>query len=140
ARTNTGSNSIDTFLGSGLVGEPHLFRIDWKTSSVDHYIDGSLVASHPLTVTGPMRPIAASDFNEFGGNVTVNWMRMTPYAANGSFVSRVFDAGSSVGWNSIRGNAATPAGTSVAISVRGGDTATPADGGTAVAEGAAGGP
>src|SRR5262249_14210733 len=41
-RTNTGTTALDTFLGSGLVGAPHLFRIDWKASSVDYYIDGNL--------------------------------------------------------------------------------------------------
>ena len=51
-----------------------------KPSSVDYYVDGALVASHALTVAGPMRPVAASDFNPFGGTVFVDWMRMSPYA------------------------------------------------------------
>src|SRR5262249_60201362 len=110
---------------SGPAGDPPLFRIGRKTSSADYFTGGSLVASHPLTVTGPMRPIAASDFNEFGGNVTVNWMRMTPYAANGTFLSRVFDAGSPVDWHSIQWSAVTPVGTSVAIAVRTGSTPVP---------------
>ncbi|HXI31180.1 MAG TPA: Ig-like domain-containing protein, partial [Vicinamibacterales bacterium] len=140
ARTNTGAGSIDTFLGSGLVGAPHLFRIDWKTNSVDYFVDGNLVVSHPLTVAGPMRPIAASDFNEFGGNVTVNWVRLTPYTSNGTFLSRVFDANSRVDWHSIQWNAATPAGASVAISVRTGDTPTPDGTWTAFTPIASGGP
>ncbi|HXI30098.1 MAG TPA: Ig-like domain-containing protein, partial [Vicinamibacterales bacterium] len=125
ARTNTGTAFVDTGLGTGLLGAFHRYKIDWKADGVDYYVDGALVASHPLAVAGPMRPVAASDFNPFGGTVFVDWMRMSPYASTGTFLSRVFDASAPVAWNSIQWKATTPAGTSVAISLRGGDTATP---------------
>src|SRR4051812_10764504 len=140
ARSNTGSAAIDTFLGSGLVGSPHRFRIDWNTNTVDFFVDGSLVASHTITVPGPMRPIAASDFNPFGGNVTVNWVRMTPYTASGTFESRVFDAEAPVDWHSIQWTANAPAGTSVAIGIRSGNTAEPDGTWTAWTPIASGGP
>ena len=63
ARTNPGSGSVDTALGTALLGSFHRYRIDWTPASVDYYVDGALVVSHPLTVGGPLRPIAASDFN-----------------------------------------------------------------------------
>ena len=72
-----------------------------------------------------MRPIAASDFHPFGGNIMVDWIRMTPYAASGSFLSRVFDAVTDVDWHAVNWTAVTPAGTTLAISLRTGDTATP---------------
>src|SRR5262249_15358909 len=125
ARTNTGAAAVDTFLGSGLVGTPHRFRIDWKADGVDYYVDGSLVASHNLVVDGRMRPIAASAFNECGGNVTVNWVRMSPDAASGAFASRIFDAGGRVDWRTIQWKTSTPAGTAAAIGVRSGDTLPP---------------
>ena len=125
ARTNTGNGAIDTPLGTGLLGAFHRYRIDWKAASVDYYVDGALVASHALTVAGPMRPIAASDFNPFGGTVFVDWMRMSPYANAGTFESRVFDATAPVDWHSIQWVAKAPSGTSVAISVRTGNTPTP---------------
>src|SRR5262245_13036078 len=140
ARTNTRTSTTDTFLGSGLVGAPHLFRIDWKSSGVDYYVDGNLVASHPMIVAGPMRPIAASDFNEIGGNVTVSWVRMTPYAATGTFYSRVFDAGSPVNWNSIQWKTTAPPGTNVSIAVRTGITPAPDPTWTAFSPIASGGP
>ena len=40
-----------------------------------------------------MRPLA-SDRTNGGGNLVLDWMRMTPYAASGTFTSRVLDAGS----------------------------------------------
>ena len=93
ARTNlNGGGGGTTSLGTGLLGAFHRYRIDWNADSVDYYVDGKPVAHHALTVAGPMRPVAASDFDEFGGTVFVDWMRMTPNATPGVFVSRVFDA------------------------------------------------
>ncbi|MEO8681505.1 MAG: Ig-like domain-containing protein, partial [Vicinamibacterales bacterium] len=125
ARTNTGAGATDTFLGFGLLGSFHRFRIDWRPASVDYYVDGALVVSHAYAIAGPMRPVAASDVNPFGGNVFVDWMRMSAYTTPGSFVSRVFDANAFVDWNSIQWAANAPAGSAVAISVRTGNTPTP---------------
>src|SRR3954452_6561050 len=130
ARTNPGgcvdANGCirDTGLGTGLLGAFHHYRIDWKADRVDYYVDGALVVTHPLTITQPMRPVAASDFNPFGGTVFVDWMRMSSYAAGGTSTSRVFDAAAPVDWHSIQWTA-TPAAGSVSISVRTGNTPTP---------------
>jgi hypothetical protein len=72
-----------------------------------------------------MRPIAGSDFDAAGGVVFIEWMRMTPYAGSGSFLSRVFDAKTPVNWASISWKTKTPAGTSLAIYVRTGNTPAP---------------
>src|SRR4029079_12336598 len=117
--------------GSTFLGRPHRYGIDWGADHVDYYIDGALVKTHSFAVEGPMRPFAASDFSVFGGNIVVDWMRMSPYAAAGTFASRVFDAGTSVPWSTIQWHATAPAGTGVAISVRVGDTPTPGAGWTA---------
>ena len=72
-----------------------------------------------------MRAIA-SDFNSGGPELSVDWMRMSPYPGSGTFDSRVFDAGRpDRGLGRARWNAATPAGTGIAISVRTGNTPTP---------------
>jgi hypothetical protein len=141
ARTNTGGGLfIDTGLGSGLLGAFHHYKIDWKADRVDYYVDGALVASHALAIAGTMRPVAASDFNPFGGTVFVDWMRMSPYASTGTFLSRIFDAAAPVVWNTIQWQATTPAGTAIAISVRGGNTAAPDATWSAFAPMTAGGP
>jgi hypothetical protein len=134
ARTNTGTGStLDTELvnGTALLGSFHDFRIDWNAGSVDYYADGALVVSHALTVDGPMRPVAGSAFNIFGGIMFDDWMRVTPYAASGSFLSHVFDASAPVDWHGIQWVARAPLGTSVAISIRTGSTPTPPADGTA---------
>ena len=92
---------------------------------MNYSIDGVLVASHAVPIGSLMRPIAASDFNPVGGNIVVNWIRLTPYSTTGSFVSRVFDAQSAVDWATITWQSLTPSGTSIAIFERTGDTATP---------------
>ena len=70
-----------------------------------------------------MRPLA-SDLNTGGSELSVDWLRMSPYPASGHFDSRVFDAGEQrrLGWRSP-GPPTTPAGTGVALSVRTGEHA-----------------
>ena len=77
-----------------------------------------------VAVTDELRPIA-SDFNGGGTTVSVDWLRLSPYASSSSFESRVFDAGSTVGWQTLAWQAQTPQGTSLGLNVRAGDTATP---------------
>ncbi len=128
ARSNTGAASIDTFLGTGFLGLPHRYTIDWNDTSVVYAIDGTVVATHNIVVPGPLRPMAASDFSVFGGNVAIDWMRLTPYTASGTFNSRVFDANAAVNWRTMQWTANRPAGTSIQMAVRTGNTPNADDG------------
>ncbi|MEO8289285.1 MAG: N,N-dimethylformamidase beta subunit family domain-containing protein, partial [Chloroflexota bacterium] len=122
ARSNNGS-AQNTLIPGDWLGAPHLFRIDWSPSSVTYYIDGTVVATHTITISAQMRPLV-SDFTT-GTPVIADWVRMSPYATTGSFISRVFDAGSPATWEDITWLAQLPAGTSLTMSVRTGDTAVP---------------
>jgi hypothetical protein len=124
ARTNNGSTSSDTQISGNWLGSPHHFRIDWTSTGFVYWIDGTQVASNSIAVTSQMRPLV-DDNNPGGGVLTVDWMRLTPYAASGTFVSRVIDAGSQVSWLNASWDAALPAGTSLTIQVRTGNTPTP---------------
>jgi hypothetical protein len=124
ARTNTGAAQTDTLLAGNWLSAPHLYRIDWNASSVSFFIDGTQVATHPVTIADTMRPIA-SDAVVAGETVGVDWIRLTPYAASGTFTSRILDAGSSVAWNTANWTAQTPTGSSIALSARFGNTQTP---------------
>ncbi len=124
ARTN-GPATTDTLLPSNLLGSPHLYRIEWGATEVRFYVDGALVATQAANFgSTQMRPIA-SDFTAGGGEVSVDWMRMSPYPASGTFTSRVFDAGQAADWGALSWHANAPPNTSVQISVRTGDTPTP---------------
>jgi len=124
ARTHNGTTPIDTFIPGNWLGSSHRYRIVWNASSVVFYIDGSQVASHATTISGTMRPII-SDVVAGTPAVTVSWLRMSPYAASSTFLSRVFDAQGVANWTSASWNADLPAGTSVTVSVRMGNTAAP---------------
>ena len=128
ARTNNGGATQDTPLPGSLLGSPHRYRVDWTQTEIRYLVDGNLVATHPIGPTGfgatQMRPIA-SDFNSGGSGVSVDWLRMSPYPASGTFQSRVFDAGQSANWGGLGWNADTTADTSVALSVRTGNTPSP---------------
>jgi hypothetical protein len=124
ARTNSGGASIDTPIVGSFLGSPHRFRIDWTASSIVYSVDDNVVATHAIALAGPLRPLA-SDFTVGTGGVSVDWIRMTPYAAAGTFVSRVFDAGQAVDWGGLSWTTDSPAGTSVAFYARHGDTPAP---------------
>ncbi|MGZ4723657.1 MAG: Ig-like domain-containing protein, partial [Ilumatobacteraceae bacterium] len=124
ARTLVGGGTPDDFeLGSQYIGSKHLFRIEWDSTAVRFYIDGTLVHT-AATVSGTMRPIA-SDYQSGDGALSIDWMRMTPYASAGTFLSRIHDAGSSAAWGAISYDANVPSGTTLALSVRTGSTPTP---------------
>jgi hypothetical protein len=57
--------------------------------------------------------------------LTVDWLRLTPYASTGTFTSRILDGGSTVTWNTATWTADLPAGTAAVVSVRTGNTASP---------------
>ena len=118
------AGSPDVALGADYLGSPRTYRIEWTADAIRFYIDGSLVHTHDGAVTGQMRPIF-SDFNAGGPSLSVDWLRMSPYSATGTFTSRVLDAGADRVFDTIGWNATIPAGSSVEISVRTGSTATP---------------
>ena len=125
ARTHTGAAAIDTPIQGAWQNAPHRFRIEWGTSSVVFYIDGTLVATHQAVISDPMRPVI-SDFTVTGQPLTVDSLEMTPpYVSSASFVSRVFDAGLPVRWTSAAWTAALPSGSSLVLAVRFGERAVP---------------
>ena len=130
ARTNTGSQTIDTPIAGSWFGAAHTFRIDWTSSGFVYSIDGVQVASHALVVATNLRPIV-SDYSSDGNALRVDWLRLTPYAseqdgaATATFTSAVFDASALVTWTTATWTGASPPGTAVALSVRYGNTAVP---------------
>jgi len=122
---SSGNGETRTTLGTTLLNAPHRYRIEWLPAEIVYSVDGAEVARHAVSITAPMRPVAASDFNAFSGRVVVDWVRHTPYVSAGSFISRVFDGTTGINWENISWVADTPAGTSVVISIRTGETATP---------------
>ena len=125
ARSNDGIVPTDTLIPGSWLGAPHRYRIDWTSSSVTFFIDGTQVASHPKAIAASLRTVF-SDFNVGGGSLKVDWMRLAPYASTGTFTSRVLDAGSEIVWSLAEWTAQVPDGTSLALKARFGNTPVPA--------------
>lgn len=117
ARTSDGLN---VFLPGVCLGTPYRFRIDWMTNVV-FSIDGIPVATNSATIAGSLRPIV-SDFSVGGPGLSVDWLRLTPYASSETFTSRILDAGQAVTWQSLTWTADTPVGTTLSLSYRFGNT------------------
>ena len=124
ARTNNNGTASNIQIPGNWLGIPHRYRIEWNTSDVVFYIDGNPVHTQTVSISSNMRPLV-SDFTTGGPSVVVDWLRMTPYAASGTFLSRIIDAGSPANWGTLSWTGDTPAGTSLVLSVRTGNTPTP---------------
>jgi hypothetical protein len=138
ARSLVGGTQTNTPLGAGYLNGYHRYRIDWSASGATFYIDGTQVASHAVAFTDSLRP-AASDSNA-SGSLSIDWMRMSPYAPSAIFTSRVLDAGQTVVWGTLNATTQVPTGASpLAFSVRTGNAPTPGAGWTSFTSVADGG-
>ncbi len=108
-------------------GQPHHFRIVWNLLDITFFIDGERVAYLLVPVPGYMRAVAGNQ-RVGGPPLEVQWMRVSPYAAAGTFTSAVLDAGAIVEWLDATCRTDVPAATSVRLSVRTGDVEVPGPG------------
>jgi peptidase M28-like protein/Big-like domain-containing protein/IPT/TIG domain-containing protein/invasin-like protein len=116
-----------TQVAGSTLGQAHRYRIRWAADQFTYDIDGIQVATTPA-ITAAM-PFMAADYQTGGGApLALDWVRMSPYAATGVFMSRIFDAGRRVDWRGLSWTATTPADTSIGLQVRVGDTLDADDG------------
>jgi hypothetical protein len=120
----TGTTTANAMTGfTPLVA--HKIRIEWASSSVSFYVDDTLRYTKSFSsFYSNLRPSLADTVADTS-NLLVDWARVAPYTASGSYVSRVFDAGSSVTWAGLSWDASVPSGTTLTVQVRSGDVATP---------------
>jgi hypothetical protein len=104
-------------------GTIHRYRIDWTPTGVNYYLDGNLVVAHSPISTG--MHLGISDHDAGSQVFHVDWVRMSPYASSGSYLSRVFDAYDAAQWGVASWTADIPAGTGITISIRSGNTPIP---------------
>ncbi len=120
ARTYTPTGTYTyTELSSSYLGSPHHYRIEWSASGMTYLVDGAVVASHPVALTGIRLRPQIFDSNEAGDVLTVDWLRMSDYAPSPcTFTSRVIDSGlNGSTFTGLSTTLATPAGTSIAFDV-----------------------
>lgn len=123
------SNGASINLGAGLLGTLHRYRIKWNETNFEFYVDSSATpaATISLAVSTSLY-LQVSDVNINDGALSVDWLRATPYVTNGTFTSRIADAGASTNWGVVKFTKETPVGATLAISVRTGNTTNPDDG------------
>ncbi|MDQ6726520.1 MAG: hypothetical protein M3066_10205 [Actinomycetota bacterium] len=112
----------DKRLPGSWLGETHDFRIEWNLLDINFDIDGERVAHLLVPVPGYARAVVANQ-RVGGPPLEVEWVRVSPYAATGTFTSRVLDAGSGAGveWTEATWTATVPEGTALDLSVRTGE-------------------
>jgi hypothetical protein len=127
ARTlNLAGTATDTRLDTLGINPtvPHRYRIDWTATQVQFFVDGTSVATHTVAVD-PMRPVISDSAND-ATSVKVDWLDMSelPVSATGTFMSRVFDAGTGTGltWGALNAGAIDSV---PGIQTRTGNTPTP---------------
>ncbi len=119
-----GHNTTSPISGTFTAG-PHEYRVDWSATTATYFIDGVQVATAPFVPgTTPLRIIASDDV-VVGGGMPIDWVRVAPFSASGTYTSTVLDAGAPVVWDGVAATAAAPAGTTLTLRVRSGNTATP---------------
>ena len=101
ASTNPGNLDVPIGAPGQYVGSPHLYRIQWNAGQVQYYVDGNLVHTEAFNPGTPNLNVAASDFNAGGPELSVDWLRISPYPSAGTFTSRVFDAGQAADWGAL---------------------------------------
>lgn len=107
----------DKRLAGTWFGEAHDFRIEWDVLDITFSIDGERAAYLLVPVPGYARA-AAGNQRVGGAPLELEWMRVSPYAREGTFTSRVLDAGATVAWTDGSWRADVPDGTTLALSVR----------------------
>ena len=120
---SAGTTNINIGTPGQYIGTSHVYRIHWKSNSVDFYIDGVLVNTTATIISSSMR-VAVSDYQNDGTSLVVDSIQATPYQSEGTYESRIYDAGVLKTWQTISWTDEVPSGTSVEFSQRQSDSVT----------------
>ncbi len=106
---------IDIAIPGVALGVPHDLQIVWKSDdTVEFYVDGSLAATQHRTFSDAMRVYAAGAQTLSVDSVVVSGM----YPASGTYVSSVFDAGTTAGFQTLTSVGVTSAATTMSFATR----------------------
>lgn len=127
ATVNDGSNNnASGVAATGWAVAPHKFRIEWTSSAATFYLDDVQKYTHAFrSLYGSTYRPLLNDSVTTDAALAVDWLRIGPYTASGTFTSRVFDAQAVVGWDGLSWDATVPSGTTLTVRVRSGNSATP---------------
>ncbi len=112
-----GTGAIVTSLRNVRFGEFHTFRAEWDAENIHYYVDDLLMATHHLTVSGPL-PVHITSPAPNQAALDVDWLRALDYPEAGTYLACPFDAGQVVEWRALRWLADVPAGTGLSGAAR----------------------
>ncbi|MBI5566085.1 MAG: hypothetical protein HY870_14410, partial [Chloroflexi bacterium] len=114
-RTNAGSGETPVNLGTSYFGSPHHYRIDWGTSEVIYYINGTAVVTDSVAIATSMS-VLFQDVNDVGTTLNVDWARLWPWVC--TYGSRVIDSGlAGSSFTGLSTTLVTPVGAAIAFEV-----------------------
>jgi hypothetical protein len=105
---------------------PHTYTVDWNGSRAVYRVDGVALVAHSNAQAGSLAvgPMIY-DGNAGAGALSVDWIRLTPFALAGTYTLRVDSGDAATAWGRLTSTLQTPAGTGAAIRYRIGNTASP---------------
>jgi hypothetical protein len=120
-----GTRTSTTAVTGSFTGAPHEYRVDWSSNgTATFFVDGTQVASSAFTPSVQLRVLAV-DPTQDATPLTVDWLRLAPYATSSTYTSAVVDASAVVAWDTLTADTTPAAGSAVTLRVRSGPTATP---------------
>ena len=123
ARVNANGATQDVSLGALPTGF-HDYVVQPVSGGFQFFIDGALQTT--ILATVPTGTAFKAVFSSFGPSaLQADWVKSGGYASTGTFISSVFDSGSTATWGAITWTADVPPGTTIQIFTSSGNTATP---------------
>src|SRR5262249_54513391 len=119
-------NNTTGVAATGWTPASHRFRIEWTSSSATFYLDDVQKYTHAFQpVFSPNLKPLLNDGVRTDANLLVDWLRVGPSGASGTFTSRVLDGRAAVVWDGLSWDATVPTGATLTVKVRAGNTPTP---------------
>jgi hypothetical protein len=97
----------------------HTYRIEWSPTTVTYFVDGTQVGTPQNAVIASGQPVVMSDAAVTAATLRIDSLSQNLFLTPGSFVSRVFDAGSIYGtWGTMTAQSTVPTGTGLILETR----------------------
>ncbi len=113
ARVNVNGTTQEVAIGT-LSTAFNLYRIQFTATTVNFYVNDSLVASITAALSATAMRVVASDYNG-ATPLALDWVALLSYGGSGTLTSVAYDAGRSVSVQSVNWTATTPSGTSISV-------------------------
>ncbi len=113
ARVNVNGSTQQVTVGT-LSTAFNLYRIQFTPTTVDFYVNDSLVASITASLSASAMRIVASNYNS-SAPLALDWVALLSYGGSGTLTSTAYDAGQSVALQSVSWTQYAPSGTTVSV-------------------------